>query len=119
MINTKKGGCESNHLHEAVVSYNGPLISSPPYGQMNRGEQKDTVQPSTENIRPSMVHTIDQIGEARLMLKTKQTFARILQGPTRENAREKDDLQLLKFMGFSESPLRAKFQRTSPTSHIA
>ncbi|GJU56389.1 hypothetical protein Tco_1230103 [Tanacetum coccineum] len=58
---------------------------------------KDTVQPSTENIQPSVVQTNDQIGEPVVASKTKQT----LPYPSRANKeklREKDDLLALKFM---------------------
>ncbi|GKG06626.1 reverse transcriptase domain-containing protein, partial [Tanacetum coccineum] len=38
------------------VSYNGPQISSPPKEKENEPEvTKDTVQPGTENIQPSVV----------------------------------------------------------------
>ncbi|GJS50147.1 reverse transcriptase domain-containing protein [Tanacetum coccineum] len=58
---------------------------------------KDTVQPSTENIQPSVVQTNDQIGEPVVASKTKQT----LPYPSRANKeklREKDDLLASKFM---------------------
>ncbi|GKA42601.1 reverse transcriptase domain-containing protein [Tanacetum coccineum] len=78
------------------VSYNGPQISSPP--MENEPEvTKDTVQPSTENIQPSVVQTNDQIGEPVVASKTKQT----LPYPSRANKeklREKDDLLASKFM---------------------
>ncbi|GJY56835.1 reverse transcriptase domain-containing protein [Tanacetum coccineum] len=63
------------------VSYNGPQISSPP--MENEPEvTKDTVQPSTENIQPSVVQTNDQIGEPLFASKTKPTSL-ILQGQQR------------------------------------
>ncbi|GKA12708.1 hypothetical protein Tco_0692254 [Tanacetum coccineum] len=72
------------------VSYNGPQISSPP--MENEPEvTKDTVQPSTENIQPSVVHTNDQIGELVVASKTKQTLP-YPQGPTKRSSSEKDDL---------------------------
>ncbi|GJY80586.1 reverse transcriptase domain-containing protein [Tanacetum coccineum] len=78
------------------VSYNGPQISSPP--MENEPEvTKDTVQPSTENIQPSVVQTNDQIGEPIVASKTKPT----LPYPSRANKeklREKDDLLASKFM---------------------
>ncbi|GKB84342.1 reverse transcriptase domain-containing protein [Tanacetum coccineum] len=78
------------------VSYNGPQISSPP--MENEPEvTKDTVQPSTENIQPSVVQTNDQIGEPVVASKTKPT----LPYPSRANKeklREKDDLLASKFM---------------------
>ncbi|GKF04689.1 hypothetical protein Tco_0035357 [Tanacetum coccineum] len=78
------------------VSYNGPQISSHPVE--NEPEvTKDTVQPSTENIQPSVVQTNDQIGEPVVASKTKQT----LPYPSRANKeklREKDDLLASKFM---------------------
>ncbi|GJX33937.1 reverse transcriptase domain-containing protein [Tanacetum coccineum] len=44
------------------VSYNGPQISSPPKEKENEPEvTKDTVQPSTENIQPPVVQTMDQL----------------------------------------------------------
>ncbi|GKB48748.1 hypothetical protein Tco_0899501 [Tanacetum coccineum] len=55
------------------VSYNGPQISSPP--MENKPEvTKDTVQPSTENIQPSVVQTNDQIGKPVVASKTKPTL---------------------------------------------
>ncbi|GJX96277.1 reverse transcriptase domain-containing protein [Tanacetum coccineum] len=78
------------------VSYNGPQISSPP--MENEPEvTKDTVQPSTENIQPSVVQTNDQIGEPVVASKTKPT----LPYPSRANKeklREKDNLLASKFM---------------------
>ncbi|GJR46635.1 reverse transcriptase domain-containing protein [Tanacetum coccineum] len=80
------------------VSYNGPQISSPPKEKENEPEvTKDTVQPSTENIQPSVVQTNDQIGEPVVVPKTKPT----LPYPSRANKekfREKDDLLASKFM---------------------
>ncbi|GJY62648.1 reverse transcriptase domain-containing protein [Tanacetum coccineum] len=80
------------------VSYNGPQISSPPKETENEPEvTKDTVQPSTENIQPSVVQTNDQIGEPVVASKTKPT----LPYPSRANKekfREKDDLLASKFM---------------------
>ncbi|GJY81136.1 reverse transcriptase domain-containing protein [Tanacetum coccineum] len=80
------------------VSYNGPQISSPPKEKENEPEvTKDTVQPSTENIQPSVVQTNDQIGEPVVASKTKPT----LPYPSRANKeklREKDDLLASKFM---------------------
>ncbi|GJZ29789.1 reverse transcriptase domain-containing protein [Tanacetum coccineum] len=80
------------------VSYNGPQISSPPKEMENEPEvTKDTVQPSTENIQPSVVQTDDQIGEPVVASKTKPT----LPYPSRANKeklREKDDLLASKFM---------------------
>ncbi|GJR67823.1 hypothetical protein Tco_0013888 [Tanacetum coccineum] len=80
------------------VSYNGPQISSPPKEKENEPEvTKDTVQPSTENIQPSVVQTNDQIGEPVVASKTKQT----LPYPSRANKeklREKDNLLASKFM---------------------
>ncbi|GKB33600.1 hypothetical protein Tco_0873001 [Tanacetum coccineum] len=74
------------------VSYNGPQISSPPKEMENEPEvTKDTVQPSTENIQPSVVQTNDQIGEPVVASKTKPT----LPYPSRANKEklhEKDDL---------------------------
>ncbi|GJU88602.1 reverse transcriptase domain-containing protein [Tanacetum coccineum] len=58
---------------------------------------KDTVQPSTENIQPSVVQTNDQIGEPVVASKTKPT----LPYPSRANKEklhEKDDLLASKFM---------------------
>ncbi|GJZ77591.1 reverse transcriptase domain-containing protein [Tanacetum coccineum] len=58
---------------------------------------KDTVQPSTENIQPSVVQTNDQIGEPVVASKTKPT----LPYPSRANKeklREKDNLLASKFM---------------------
>ncbi|GJV34008.1 reverse transcriptase domain-containing protein [Tanacetum coccineum] len=78
------------------VSYNGPQISSPP--MENEPEvTKDTVQPSTKNIQPSVVQTNDQIGEPVVASKTKPT----LPYPSRANKeklREKDNLLASKFM---------------------
>ncbi|GJT64675.1 reverse transcriptase domain-containing protein [Tanacetum coccineum] len=78
------------------VSYNGPQISSPPVE--NEPEvTKDTVQPSTKNIQPSVVQTNDQIGEPVVASKTKPT----LPYPSRANKeklREKDNLLASKFM---------------------
>ncbi|GKD86770.1 hypothetical protein Tco_1357924, partial [Tanacetum coccineum] len=55
------------------VSYNRPQISSPP--MENEPEvTKDTEQPSTENIQPSVVQTDDQIGEPVVASKTKPTL---------------------------------------------
>ncbi|GJW06928.1 hypothetical protein Tco_1569351 [Tanacetum coccineum] len=84
------------------VSYNGPqispLISSLPKEMENEPEvTKDTVQPSTENIQPSVVQTNDQIGEPVVASKTKPT----LPYPSRANKeklREKDNLLASKFM---------------------
>ncbi|GJY40002.1 hypothetical protein Tco_0426366 [Tanacetum coccineum] len=80
------------------ISYNGPQISSPLKEKENKPEvTKDTVQPSTENIQPSVVQTNDQIGEPVVASKTKQT----LPYPSRDNKeklREKDDLLASKFM---------------------
>ncbi|GJU64041.1 reverse transcriptase domain-containing protein [Tanacetum coccineum] len=77
------------------VSYYGPQISSPPKEKENEPEvAKDTVQPSTENIQPSVVQTNDQISEPVVASKTKPT----LPYPSRANKeklREKDDLLLL------------------------
>ncbi|GKG08715.1 hypothetical protein Tco_0334547, partial [Tanacetum coccineum] len=61
------------------VSYNGPQIppqiSSPPKEKENEPEvTKDTVQPSTKNIQPSVVQTNDQIGEPVVAPKTKPTL---------------------------------------------
>ncbi|GJU20969.1 reverse transcriptase domain-containing protein [Tanacetum coccineum] len=85
-----------DHQIRAGVSYNGPQISSLP--MENEPEvTKDTVQPSTENIQPSVVQTNDQIGEPIVASKTKQT----LPYPSRANKEklcEKDDLLALKFM---------------------
>ncbi|GKC28048.1 reverse transcriptase domain-containing protein, partial [Tanacetum coccineum] len=67
------------------VSYNEPEVT------------KDTVQPSTKNIQPSVVQTNDQIGEPVVVSKTKST----LPYPSRaskEKLREKDDLLASKFM---------------------
>ncbi|GJS20159.1 reverse transcriptase domain-containing protein [Tanacetum coccineum] len=78
------------------VSYNGPQISSPPMENEPK-VTKDTVQPSTENIQPSVVQTNDQIGEPVVASKTKPT----LPYPSRANKeklREKDDLLASKFM---------------------
>ncbi|GJY60972.1 reverse transcriptase domain-containing protein [Tanacetum coccineum] len=58
---------------------------------------KDMVQPSTENIQPSVVQTNDQIGEPVVASKTKPT----LPYPSRANKeklREKDNLLASKFM---------------------
>ncbi|GJS63780.1 hypothetical protein Tco_0678344 [Tanacetum coccineum] len=80
------------------VSYNGPQISSPPKEKENEPEvTKDTVQPSTENIQPSVVQTNDQIDEPVVVSKTKPT----LPYPSRANKeklREKDNLLASKFM---------------------
>ncbi|GJR26409.1 reverse transcriptase domain-containing protein [Tanacetum coccineum] len=80
------------------VSYKGPQISPPPKETENEPEvTKDTVQPSTENIQPSVVQTNDQIGEPVVVPKTKPT----LPYPSRANKeklREKDDLLASKFM---------------------
>ncbi|GJS24603.1 reverse transcriptase domain-containing protein [Tanacetum coccineum] len=80
------------------VSYNGPQISSLPKEMENKPEMtKDTVQPSTENIQPSVVQTDDQIGEPVVASKNKPT----LPYPSRANKeklREKDDLLASKFM---------------------
>ncbi|GJU76093.1 reverse transcriptase domain-containing protein [Tanacetum coccineum] len=80
------------------VSYNGPQISSLPKEMENEPEvTKDTVQPSTENIQPSVVQTNDQISEPVVASKTKPT----LPYPSRANKEklhEKDDLLALKFM---------------------
>ncbi|GKB77398.1 reverse transcriptase domain-containing protein [Tanacetum coccineum] len=84
------------------VSYNGPqippLISSLPKEMENEPEvTRDTVQPSTKNIQPSVVQTNDQIGEPVVASKTKPT----LPYPSRANKeklREKDDLLASKFM---------------------
>ncbi|GJZ09389.1 reverse transcriptase domain-containing protein [Tanacetum coccineum] len=80
------------------VSYNGPQISSPPKEKENEPEvTKDTVQPSTENIQPSVVQTNDQIGEPVIASKTKPT----LPYPSRANKEklhEKDNLLASKFM---------------------
>ncbi|GJU50353.1 hypothetical protein Tco_1219908, partial [Tanacetum coccineum] len=57
------------------VSYNGLEISSLPKEMENEPEvTKDTVQPSTENIQPSVVHTNDQIGGPVVASKTKPTL---------------------------------------------
>ncbi|GKC31217.1 reverse transcriptase domain-containing protein [Tanacetum coccineum] len=80
------------------VFYDGPQISSPPKEMENEPEvTKDTVQPSTENIQPSVVQTNDQIGEPVVASKTKPT----LPYPSRANKeklREKDNLLASKFM---------------------
>ncbi|GJW06688.1 reverse transcriptase domain-containing protein [Tanacetum coccineum] len=94
-IATRKGDVKAITTRSGV-SYNGPQISSPP--MENEPEvTKDTVQPSTENIQPSVVQTNDQIGEPVVASKTKQT----LPYPSRANKeklREKDDLLASKFM---------------------
>ncbi|GKD72422.1 hypothetical protein Tco_1330704, partial [Tanacetum coccineum] len=78
------------------ISYNRPQISSPP--MENEPEvTKDTVQPSTENIQPSVVQANDQIGKPVVALKTKPT----LPYPSRANKEKlhkKDDLLASKFM---------------------
>ncbi|GJY73161.1 hypothetical protein Tco_0477592 [Tanacetum coccineum] len=94
-----KGVVKSNHLPEAVVSYNGPQISSSLLKKMENEPEvtKDTVQPSTENIQPPVVQTNDQIGEPVVASKTKPT----LPYPSRANKeklREKDNLLASKFM---------------------
>ncbi|GJV70877.1 reverse transcriptase domain-containing protein [Tanacetum coccineum] len=80
------------------VSYNGPQISSLPKEMENEPEvTKDTVQPSTENIQPSVVQTDNQIGEPIVASKIKPT----LPYPSRANKeklREKDNLLASKFM---------------------
>ncbi|GKB17938.1 reverse transcriptase domain-containing protein [Tanacetum coccineum] len=78
------------------VSYNGPQISS--HLVENKPEvTKDTVQPSTENIQPSVVQTNDQIGEPVVAKKTKPTLPYPLRA-NKEKLREKDDLLASKFM---------------------
>ncbi|GJU40289.1 hypothetical protein Tco_1193246 [Tanacetum coccineum] len=52
------------------VSYNGPQISSPPK-EMENEPEVTKVQPSTENIQPSVVQTNDQIGKPVVASKTK------------------------------------------------
>ncbi|GJW95897.1 hypothetical protein Tco_0175569 [Tanacetum coccineum] len=64
------------------VSYNGPQISSPP--MENEPEvTKDTVQPSTENIQPSVVQTNDQIGEPVVCIHRQNPPCLTLQGQQR------------------------------------
>ncbi|GKE72508.1 reverse transcriptase domain-containing protein [Tanacetum coccineum] len=80
------------------VSYNGPQISSLPKEMENEPKvTKDMVQPSTENIQPSMVQTDDQISEPVVASKTKPT----LPYPSRANKEKlhgKEDLLASKFM---------------------
>ncbi|GJR87810.1 reverse transcriptase domain-containing protein [Tanacetum coccineum] len=78
------------------ISYNGPQISSPP--MENEPEvTKDTVQPSTENIQPSMVQTNDQIGKPVVASKTKPTLPYPLRA-NKEKLRAKDDILASKFI---------------------
>ncbi|GJZ88901.1 hypothetical protein Tco_0660683 [Tanacetum coccineum] len=80
------------------VSYNGPSISSLPKEMENELEvTKDTVQPSTKNIQPSVVQTNDQSGEPVVASKTKPTLPYPLRA-NKEKLREKDDLLASKFM---------------------
>ncbi|GJX65169.1 reverse transcriptase domain-containing protein [Tanacetum coccineum] len=85
-------------ITQSGVSYNGPQISSLPKEMENKPEvTKDTMQPNTENIQPSVTQTNNQIGEPVVASKTKPT----LPYPSRANKeklREKDDLLASKFM---------------------
>ncbi|GJZ87845.1 reverse transcriptase domain-containing protein [Tanacetum coccineum] len=56
---------------------------------------KDTVQPSTENIQPSVVQTDDQIGEPVFASKPTLSYP---SRANKEKLREKDNLLALKFM---------------------
>ncbi|GKD11873.1 hypothetical protein Tco_1196280, partial [Tanacetum coccineum] len=60
------------------VAYKGPTIpitsSSPKVMEREPKVTKDTVQPSTENIQPSVVQTENQIGEPVVASKTKPTL---------------------------------------------
>ncbi|GKC42763.1 hypothetical protein Tco_1060485 [Tanacetum coccineum] len=84
------------------VCLNGPQVPPPSSSLPKVVEHepevtKDTVQPSTENIQPSVVQTNDQSDEPVVAQKTKPT----LPYPSRANKeklREKDDLLALKFM---------------------
>ncbi|GJY43934.1 reverse transcriptase domain-containing protein [Tanacetum coccineum] len=84
------------------VSYNGPQVPPPPSSLPKVVEHepevtKDTVQPSTKDIQPSVAQTQTQIDEPVVAQKTKQT----LPYPSRinkEKLREKDNLLALKFM---------------------
>nr|GEU93420.1 reverse transcriptase domain-containing protein [Tanacetum cinerariifolium] len=84
------------------VSYDGPQVPPPPPSLPKVVEHehevtKDTVQPSTENIQPSVAQTQTQIDEPVVAPKAKPTIpypSRI----NKEKLREKDDLLALKFM---------------------
>ncbi|GKC52512.1 reverse transcriptase domain-containing protein [Tanacetum coccineum] len=82
----------------AAVNYNQGMPITDLRRWKNEPEvTKDTVQPSTENIQPSVVQTNDQIGEPIVASKNKPT----LPYPSRankENLRKKDNLLASKFM---------------------
>ncbi|GKB53935.1 reverse transcriptase domain-containing protein [Tanacetum coccineum] len=79
-----------------------PILTSISFSHLKEKENeaevtKDTVQPSTENIQPSVFQTNDQIGEPVVAPKTKPT----LPYPSRvnkEKLRKKDDLLASKFI---------------------
>ncbi|GJR50165.1 reverse transcriptase domain-containing protein [Tanacetum coccineum] len=87
---------------QSGVSYDGPQVPPPPSSLPKVMEQepevtKDTVQPSTENIKPLVAQTQTQIDKPIVAPKIKPTIpypSRI----NKEKLREKYDLLALKFM---------------------
>ncbi|GJX63322.1 hypothetical protein Tco_0296222 [Tanacetum coccineum] len=84
------------------VSYDGPQVPPPPSSLPKVVEHepevtKDTVQPSTEDIQPTVAQTQNQIDEPVVAQKTKPTLPYPLR-INKEKLHEKDDLLALKFM---------------------